>query len=40
MVKILEGGVSNWESLPGEWLEQYSLVTMGQLYMNLLREVK
>jgi glycosyltransferase involved in cell wall biosynthesis len=40
MVKILEGGVSKWESLPGEWLQQYSLVTMGELYMKLLREVK
>jgi glycosyltransferase involved in cell wall biosynthesis len=40
MVKILEGGVSKYESLPREWLQQYSLVTMGKLYMKLLREVK
>lgn len=40
MVKILEGTVPHKESLPQEWLQQYSLGTMGERYMNLLIGVK
>jgi len=40
MVKILEGTVPNRESLPPEWLQQYSLTVMGEHYGNLLIEVK
>ena len=40
MVKILEGAVPNREFLPQEWLEQYSLATMGKQYMKLLIGVR
>jgi hypothetical protein len=40
MVKILEGAVPNRELLPQEWLEQYSLVAMGEQYMKLLIGVR
>jgi glycosyltransferase involved in cell wall biosynthesis len=36
MVKILEGTVPHRESLPQEWLQQYSLDTMGKHYIKLL----
>jgi len=36
MVEILECAVPNRESLPHEWLQQYSLTTMGKRYMDLI----
>ena len=36
MVKILEVTSLNGETVPQEWLQQYSLDTMGKRYMNLL----
>ena len=36
MVKFLEVASLNGETVPQEWLQQYSLDTMGKRYMNLL----
>ena len=36
MVKILEVASPNGDSVPQEWLQQYSLDTMGKRYMKLL----
>ena len=36
MVEIVEGVVRNRELVPQEWLQQYSLQTMGKKYLNLL----
>lgn len=36
MVNILEGDVPHRESIPQEWLQQYSLDTMGKHYIKLL----
>lgn len=40
IVKILEGSASNKESLPQEWLQQYSLNTMSNHYVKLLDGAK
>lgn len=40
IVKIVEGSAPNKDSLPQEWLQQYSLITMGKHYMKLLVGVK
>jgi glycosyltransferase involved in cell wall biosynthesis len=40
MVEIIEGVVLNKEPVPQEWLEQYSMKTMGKHYLNLLIGVK
>jgi glycosyltransferase involved in cell wall biosynthesis len=40
MVEIVEGVVRNRELVPQEWLQQYSLQTMGKKYLNLLIGVR
>ena len=40
IIKIVEGSAPNKESLPQEWLQQYSLNTMGNHYMKLLDGAK
>jgi glycosyltransferase involved in cell wall biosynthesis len=36
MVKILDSSAPKMESLPQDWLQQYSLESMGKRYMQLL----
>lgn len=36
LVEILDGSALNRELVPQEWLQQYSLQTMGKKYLNLL----
>jgi glycosyltransferase involved in cell wall biosynthesis len=36
LVEIIEGAGTNRESVPPEWLRQYSLKTMGENYLSLL----
>jgi glycosyltransferase involved in cell wall biosynthesis len=39
LVEIIDGSALNRELVPQEWLQQYSLHTMGKKYLNLLVEL-
>ena len=40
MVEVIEGTAQNREPVPRDWLEQYSLKTMGRNYLSMLIGVK